>query len=73
MRFYGYTLADTMNEYARSFFSLVNSMYRLQAEEQIRNIEVEAVANGSNEAFEGIKKKSKGLHGIIQEVRIVKK
>lgn len=74
IRFYsGYTITTVMDEYAKVFFALVNAMYRLQADEQLREIEVESSINGSDESFSNIKKKSRGLHGILQEVRTIKK
>lgn len=75
MRFYRYSLTDTLNEYAVSFFSLINSMYRLQAREQIRAIiSVSAGMAGKDgqSTVDELKKQEKGLHGVVQEVRTVK-
>jgi hypothetical protein len=75
MRFYGYTAKQTLGEYAITFFSLVNSMYRLQAREQLRQIvAVSAGMNGkeSQSTISEIEKQEKGLHGIVQEIRNVK-
>lgn len=75
LRFYsGYTLTSVLDEYAVRFFSLLNSMFRIQADEQLASIESIAVANnGNTEMIQSLQKKSQGLHGIIEEVRTVKK
>lgn len=75
IRFYGYTAQEVLHEYAITFFSLVNSMYRLQAREQLRQIvAVSAGMNGkeSQSTISEIEKQEKGLHGIVQEIRNVK-
>lgn len=72
MRFYGYTKEQTLNEYARSFFGLINSMYRLKGEESLSLIQVHSALNGSEDALDNIKKESKGIHGILKEARIAK-
>lgn len=75
MRFYGYTLTQVLDEYAISFFSLINSMYRLQAREQIRDIvSVSAGMAGKDgqNTVDELKKQERGLHGVVEEVRTIK-
>lgn len=66
-----------MSEYARTFFALTNSMYRLRASEKIDLIENVAIGNADtkdrNNAIDALLKKAKGLHGILQEVKTVKR
>lgn len=70
MRFYGYTLQETLAEYAKSFYSLVNTMYRLKAEETLVDM---TAYNGDNTTVEQLQKQRKGLHGLLKEVRIAKR
>lgn len=76
MRFYSQSLTNTLNEYAVSFFALVNQMYRLQAREMLNNIVAVGAGMSGGESsgiIEEIKKQEKGLHGIVQEVRTLEK
>lgn len=74
LRFYnGYTVKSVMAEYAVTFFSLVNDMYRLKADEILDGITSVSVGmSGDQSAVEKLQKSSKGLKGIVQEVRTVK-
>lgn len=75
IRFYGYTLTDTLDEYAVSFFSLVNSMFRIKARENIDGaLRVSLGMSGKEgkSTLEKLEKESQGLHGILKEVRNVK-
>lgn len=75
IRFYGYTSQQVLSEYAVTFFSLVNSMYRLQAREMLRGITTVSTAMSGKEASSTInelRKQEKGLQGIVQEVRTVR-
>lgn len=73
IRFYGYTAEQAMQELAVRFFSLVNSMYRIQANEALMTLNVtNAAFSGDSGVVDQLKKQSRGLHGIVQEVRIVK-
>lgn len=76
IRFYSYTVSQALDEYAVTFFSLINSMYRLQAQEQLSSImTVSAGMAGGKEAsgtISALEKQAKGLHGIVQEVRNIK-
>lgn len=73
MRFYGYKAKDCLDEFAITFFSLVNSMYRIQANEALMNLSVTSAAfSGDSNVQDQLRKQSRGLHGIVQEVRVVK-
>lgn len=78
VRFYGgYTVRSTMQEMAITFFSLVNSMYRIQSSEMIDDITSTSIGMADpkerTSALEKLEKSSAGIHGIVQEVRQVKK
>lgn len=75
IRFYSYTTKQALGEFAVTFFSLINAMYRLQAKESLNDIMAVSVGNAGKDgdsAVAELNKQAKGLHGIIQEVRIVK-
>lgn len=75
MRFYHYSLADTLDEFAVAFFSLVNSMYRIRARENLDGaLQVSLGMSGKEgrETLNKLEKESQGLHGILKEVRNVK-
>lgn len=77
IRFYHYTLTQAMSEYAVSFFSMVNSMYRIQSEEMLQGISVASYPhlekNAARDLLDELRKAARGLHGIVQEVRSIKK
>ena len=78
LRFYGgYTRESMMSEFAITFFSFVNSMYRLEASEKIDLIEGIAIGNAEpkdrSTAISALQKSAMGLHGIVKEVRNIKK
>ena len=77
LRFYtGYTASSALAEYGKTFFALVNSMYRLQADETIVAINTTAAGSADatqrNAIIEKLQKGAKGLHGILEEVRNIK-
>ena len=75
IRFYGYSLEAVLNEYARSFFALLNSMYQLEAKESLINITNMSTAFGSdngNDVISNLEKQRKGIGGIVNEVRVIK-
>lgn len=70
LRFYGgYTISSVLQEYAITFFGLVNSMFRIQAKEALSII---ASNNADAEIVKDLQQASKGVHGIVQEVRNIK-
>lgn len=74
LRFYnGYTLASVLSEFAVAFFSLVNSMYRIRAQETLDGINQVAVGfSGHPETVSRLQKAADGIHGIVQEARVIK-
>lgn len=76
MHYYNYTADQTLTEYAKRFFGLVNSMYRVQGKKALEHISI--VSAGTNGGQDGskivdeFKKQYKGQHGILQEVRNLK-
>ncbi len=73
IRFYQYTLSQSLDELAVSFFALMNSMYRIQAKESLDNIlQIATGTNGGKEYIDGLQKQERGISGIVEEVRIIK-
>jgi len=66
IRFYGYSLDQTLNEYAKTFYSLVNSMYQIQAKEALMLV---YASNANDDLVSGLKKQEKGISGTVQEVK----
>jgi hypothetical protein len=76
MQFYKYTVTQVLDEYARTFYSLVNAMYRIKASQSITEIgNVASAMSGKDgqDYVESLRKQEKGIHGILKEVRIAKK
>lgn len=74
IHFYHYTLDGIMGMYSRTFFSLVNAMNRLQGKYSLANIgDVAAATHGDESYLNSVRKQERGLHGIVQEVRIAKR
>lgn len=74
-RFYSYTVAQIMDEHAITFFTLVNTMYRLKAKEtltQVAAINAGTSGDSSNPLLDDLKKQERGIHGIVEEVRNIK-
>ena len=69
MRFYKYTVSDVLNEYARTFFSLVNSMFEIHAREMLDNI---TISSADKNVVAELTKRQKGLGSIIEEVKIAR-
>lgn len=75
MRFYSYTASQVLDELAIVFFTLLNSMYRLQAKETMMGIlEVSTGMSGkeSSSVINELKKQERGIAGIVNEVRVIK-
>jgi hypothetical protein len=72
MRFYGYSLKQTLDEYAKSFNALVIEMYSIQAQEIIDSSYSQALANGDENVKDVILRQLKGLKSIVKEVRTIK-
>lgn len=73
IRFYGYSLDKTLDEKAKVFFSLVNSMYRIQASETLNLSAGVAVGMGDKDIQKKLVDKTGGLSKIIKEVRSIKR
>jgi len=77
IHYYGYTADEALNEYAKRFFGLVNSMFRLKGNERLTSLYIaSAGANGGSDAEKlatEFRKQSRGNHGVLQEVRNIKK
>lgn len=73
-RFYGYTITDILNEYTIVFFSLVNTMFEINAKEMLNGITVQGAVNGKNgqSIITSLEKQAKGLGAIIEEVKVAK-
>ena len=70
MRFYSYTLIDVLNENARTFFALINSMLEITAREMLNSITVHRGAiSEDNKVVEELQKRQQGLSKIINEVK----
>lgn len=73
MRFYGWKVNDCLDEFATTFFSMVNAMNRIQGREGLRQLAIASAGfNGDETVHAELMKQSKGLHGILEEVRVIK-
>lgn len=73
MQFYSYTASQVLDEYARTFLSLVNAMYRLKAKESLSSIANTATATHGGDGYVNeLKKQERGIHGILEEVKVIK-
>lgn len=76
IHYYNYTADEALNEYAKRFFGLVNSMYRLVARDKLTQLIINNNATiGGKEAeklADELKKQSKGNQGVLEEVRNIK-
>ena len=76
MHFYKYTLAQTLDEYAVTFYTLLGAMYRLQARQALSDIGNYASSQGGDSSqsyIEQLRKQERGIQGILKEVKIAKK
>jgi hypothetical protein len=76
IRFYGYTAEQALGEYAKRFFALCNSMYRIAGKESLELLVINSNAmSGGDDASrlaDNLKKQAKGNHAILQEVKVIK-
>ncbi|RLA58677.1 MAG: hypothetical protein DRR04_10400 [Gammaproteobacteria bacterium] len=77
LRFYGgYTIGAVLDEYAVVFFSLVNSMFRIQATESLARVQENAIPqmdqSDARRSIEELRKNARGISGIVNEVRTIK-
>jgi hypothetical protein len=74
IRFYGGTPIDVLNEYAITFFAMLNSMYTIQAKEQLNAVfAVNAGMSGKDgqSYIDGLQKQKRGIGAIVEEVRTI--
>lgn len=69
IRFYNYTIEQALNEYAKTFYSLLNDMYRIQATETLNMVYAN---NATEELINKLQKQEAGISGIVKEVKIVR-
>lgn len=73
IRFYNYTAEQALAEYGKRFFSLVNSMYRIKAKEDLREIvNVAAGMSGNKEIVTQLQKQEGGNQAILEQVKVAK-
>jgi hypothetical protein len=75
IRFYGGTLESVLNMYTRTFFAMINSMLEIQAKEHLEYMTISAAIQSKDgkKVVDTLLKQQKGLRGIVDEVKIVKK
>ncbi len=73
IQYYGYTVEQAMSEYAKTFYSLVNDMYRLKARDALMVAQGVAIGMGNEQALKSLEKQERGLSGFIREVKLVRK
>lgn len=75
MRFYGQGANDVLRTTARTFFSLVNCMYRLKAREVLSDILSTSAAmnDKSGSVISQLEKQERGIAGIVEEIKVVKR
>jgi hypothetical protein len=77
LQFYGYKAEEALNEYAKRFFALCRSMYKLKARDNIVDLTnlSYAFAGGKDikKLAEQYKKDYEGNDRILREIRNIKK
>lgn len=76
IRFYGGTPESVLATYARTFFAMLNAMYSLKAKELLDALYMTSNAFAGKEGQEyeqSLKTQIKGISGIVDEVRVVRK
>jgi len=77
IRFYqGYTIESVMDEFAVTFFSLINAMMRIKAEESLVNIQNISVPHMEqsevHNTIQRLKQDSNGLDDYIEQAKIIR-
>ena len=77
LRFYGgYTASTVMDEMARTFFGLVNQMFRIEAQERLYRITDFSVAQTSDKAaekvFNDLKEQYDGPDKYIEQAKLLR-
>jgi len=77
MAYYRYNASDALNEYAKRFFALCSSMYRLQAKSSLETLVIANTINSDGKNAQKLadqyKKQIDGNDQILREVRNIKK
>jgi hypothetical protein len=77
IHFYGYTADQALSEYAKRFFGLANSMYRIKGVDSMNQLVIASNAasggDGAQQLMNEFKRQAKGNQGILEEVRVIKK
>lgn len=74
IRFYGGRPIEILDEFAVTFFALLNRMYSIQATEQldaIYAVNVGTSGKDSEKYIDGLLKQQKGISGIVEEVKVL--
>jgi len=74
MRFYNCTLDSVLSTYTRTFFALLNSLFQIKADEMLESIATQQAVHSEDGRviIDQLKKQSKGLNGLVNEVKVVK-
>lgn len=77
LRFYsGYTASSVMDEMARTFFGLVNQMFRIEAQERLYRITDLTVAQTNDKAaekvFKDLKEQYDGPDKYIRQAKLLR-
>ena len=76
IRYYGGSVDSVLATYARTFFAMLNAMYSLKAKELLDALYMtsNAFAGKEGQSYEdALKKQIKGISGIVEEVRVIKR
>lgn len=76
LRFYGGSTETVLASTARTFFALLNAMYSLKAKELLDSLYMTSNAFVGKEAQgyeDALIKQARGISGIVEEVRVIKK
>lgn len=76
LRFYGGSPESVLATPARTFFAMLNAMYSLKAKELLDALYMTSNAFAGKDAQryeDALKKQARGISGIVDEVRVIKK
>lgn len=74
--YHAYTVESVLTMYAKTFFSMLSTMYRLKGQDNQQNAYRTAVAFAGGDTFskyiEENTRQAKGTKGLLEEVRLVR-
>lgn len=76
IRFYGGDVTSVLSTYAVTFFALLNAMYSLKAKELLDALYMTSNAFAGKDGAsyeEALKTQIKGISGVVNEVRSIKR